>query len=81
MILNCVVHAVIRELGERFMSQRKAFLLILVAAVLWGTTGTAQSFAPSSAHPVAIGAIRLAIGGIVLLVFVVIQGISKVGPS
>ncbi len=74
MILNCVVHEVIRKLGERFMSQRKAFLLILVAAVLWGTTGTAQNFAPSSAHPVAIGAIRLAIGGIVLLVFVVIQG-------
>ncbi|WP_208591115.1 DMT family transporter [Gracilibacillus suaedae] len=56
------------------MSRRNAFLFILIAAVLWGTTGTAQSFAPSSAHPVAIGAIRLAIGGIVLLVFVVIQG-------
>ncbi|MGP4040776.1 DMT family transporter [Gracilibacillus sp. D59] len=56
------------------MSHRNAIILILIAAVLWGTTGTAQSFAPSSAHPVAIGAIRLAIGGIALLVLVVIQG-------
>ncbi len=56
------------------MSRRNAILFILIAAVLWGTTGTAQSFAPSSAHPVAIGAIRLAIGGVALLVFVVIQG-------
>ncbi|MGN8648006.1 EamA family transporter [Gracilibacillus sp. HCP3S3_G5_1] len=56
------------------MGSRNAILFILIAAVLWGTTGTAQSFAPLSAHPVAIGAIRLAIGGITLLVFVIIQG-------
>jgi DME family drug/metabolite transporter len=41
--------------------------LILAAAVLWGTTGTAQAFAPAGAQPVGVGAIRLAIGGLALL--------------
>ena len=41
--------------------------LILAAAACWGTTGTAQAFAPASATPLAIGAIRLAIGGTALL--------------
>lgn len=38
-------------------------LLILMAAILWGTTGTSQTLAPSGAHPLTIGALRLAIGG------------------
>lgn len=40
--------------------------MVLLAAVLWGTTGTAQSFAPDHANPLGIGAVRLAIGGVVL---------------
>ncbi|WP_163538352.1 EamA family transporter [Gracilibacillus sp. YIM 98692] len=56
------------------MTSRKAIALILIASVLWGTTGTAQTFAPDTAHPVALGAIRLAIGGIVLLIIMLIQG-------
>lgn len=47
---------------------------VLLAAVLWGTTGTAQAFAPASAHPVAIGAMRLALGGIPLLIVVLSRG-------
>lgn len=45
---------------------------VLLAAVLWGTTGTAQSFIEGSAHPLTIGAFRLAIGGFSLLVFVLL---------
>jgi DME family drug/metabolite transporter len=41
--------------------------MVLVAGVLWGTTGTAQAFAPSGANPLAIGAVRLAVGGTALL--------------
>lgn len=41
-------------------------LPILGAAVLWGTTGTAASFAPDSAHPAAIGSAGLVLGGILL---------------
>ncbi|MFZ2948618.1 MAG: EamA family transporter, partial [Desulfuromonadaceae bacterium] len=41
--------------------------LILLAAVLWGTTGTSQALAPPGAHPLTIGALRLAVGGGALL--------------
>ncbi|WP_417898029.1 EamA family transporter [Bacillus haimaensis] len=49
-------------------------LWILLAAFLWGTTGTAQTFAPETAHPIAIGAARLAVGGISLLLIVLLFG-------
>lgn len=40
---------------------------MLGAAVLWGTTGTAQALAPDGASPLAIGALRLLVGGAALL--------------
>ncbi|WP_321368919.1 DMT family transporter [uncultured Desulfuromusa sp.] len=40
---------------------------IIGAALLWGTTGTAQAFAPAGFDPKVIGALRLLIGGIALL--------------
>lgn len=40
---------------------------VLGAALLWGTTGTAQAFAPSGFDPRVIGALRLLIGGVALL--------------
>ena len=46
-------------------------LLVLIAAVLWGTTGTAQAFAPEGAGPLSVGAVRIAVGGVALLVFAV----------
>lgn len=48
--------------------------LILMAAVLWGTTGTSQALAPTGASPVTVGAARLAVGGTVLLVVALIRG-------
>nr|WP_319491103.1 EamA family transporter [uncultured Desulfobacter sp.] len=41
-------------------------IYVLLAAVLWGTTGSAQAFAPASAHPIAIGTLRMIIGGSLL---------------
>jgi DME family drug/metabolite transporter len=41
---------------------------VLGAALLWGTTGTAQAFAPVGYDPKVIGALRLLIGGIALLI-------------
>ena len=38
-------------------------LAVLAAAVLFGTTGTSQALGPDGATPLAIGAVRLAIGG------------------
>ncbi|MFJ7985740.1 DMT family transporter [Streptomyces sp. NPDC096351] len=41
-------------------------VLVLVAAVLWGTVGPAQVWAGSGAHPVSLGAARMLVGGLVL---------------
>ncbi len=42
---------------------------MLLAAVCWGTTGTAQTFAPGGATPMAVGTARIAIGAVALLVW------------
>jgi DME family drug/metabolite transporter len=40
---------------------------ILFAAVLWGTTGTAQELGPEGASPLAVGSLRLLTGAVVLV--------------
>ena len=47
---------------------------VLAAAVLWGTTGTAQAFAPAGAPPLVVGALRLLIGGAALLLIAMTRG-------
>lgn len=42
-------------------------VLIVLAAVLWGTTGTAQALAPTGSSPATLGAVRLAVGAGALL--------------
>lgn len=59
------------------MRSSSYILLILMAAALWGTTGTAQTFAPTTASPVVLGAIRLAVGGLALFVYVLLRGAIK----
>ncbi len=51
--------------------------LILVAAALWGTAGTAQAFAPLHAPPLVIGALRLIVGGTALVIFAGSQGLLR----
>ncbi len=53
--------------------------LILLAAMLWGTTGTSQALAPTGANPVVIGALRLAVGGAALLVLAWVRGGLRTG--
>ena len=60
-------------MGERALSQRLAYVLVLLGAVLWGTTGTAQTFMPQTIHPLVVGASRLAIGGFILLVILLVM--------
>lgn len=50
------------------MSQRVAFIFVLIGAILWGTTGTAQTFMPQTIHPLGVGAARLGVGGFTLLI-------------
>lgn len=56
-----------RHTGVRDFTQGP--LLVLLAAVLWGTTGTSQALAPVGSSPEEIGALRLLVGGTALLVY------------
>lgn len=63
---------------NRPTTQHKAHLsghwFIIGAALLWGTTGTSQAFAPQGYDPMVIGALRLSIGAIALLLLVIKRG-------
>jgi DME family drug/metabolite transporter len=52
----------------------RGYWLILLAACLWGTNGTAQALAPQGAHPIIIGTLRIALGGLTLLVIAALRG-------
>jgi drug/metabolite transporter, DME family len=49
-------------------------LLVLAAGVLWGTTGTTQALAPAGVSPNSIGAMRLLVGGGVLMLLALLRG-------
>lgn len=49
--------------------RKRGTIFILAGAVLWGTTGTAQALAPAETQPLAIGALRLIVGGLFLLLY------------
>ncbi|MFS0576837.1 EamA family transporter [Sporosarcina sp. 179-K 3D1 HS] len=55
------------------MSQRISYVAVLLGAILWGTTGTAQTFMPQTVHPLAVGASRLAVGGFTLLIILLLM--------
>lgn len=59
--------------AEAVSGVSSASLMVVAAAVLWGTTGAAQSLGGADA-PVAVGAARLVIGGGALVVVVVLSG-------
>ncbi|MCZ8534666.1 DMT family transporter [Psychrobacillus psychrodurans] len=48
------------------------YIFVLLGAILWGTTGTAQTFLPDSAHPFIISAGRSATGGLFLLIIMIL---------
>lgn len=48
------------------------YIFVLIGAMLWGTTGTAQTFLPDAAHPFVISAGRSTIGGFSLLIIMVL---------
>ena len=56
------------------MRDRVAVVMVLLAAVMWGTTGTARALAPSDAAPIAVGAVRIAIGGALLVLVALARG-------
>ena len=48
--------------------------LVLAAAMLWGTTGTTQALAPAGAQPLAVGTLRMLLGGLALLLLALLRG-------
>jgi DME family drug/metabolite transporter len=48
--------------------------LVLAAAVLWGTTGTARALAPAGTSPLSVGAVRIIIGAAALLAATLLRG-------
>ncbi|MCC2321068.1 EamA family transporter [Cellulomonas xiejunii] len=57
-----------------------AILAVLLAAVCFGTTGTAQALGPS-ADPVALGAARIAVGGIALALVAALVARARPGAN
>ncbi len=47
--------------------------LVMMAAVLWGTTGTSQALAPAGAQSAVVGTMRLLVGGTTLLLWVLFR--------
>jgi DME family drug/metabolite transporter len=54
--------------------KKSGALFVIAAATLWGTTGTAQALAPQGAGPLAIGTLRMLVGGAGLLAFALLRG-------
>src|SRR5690606_32292145 len=54
-------HSGMETTAARTTNSTRGILLVLCAAILWGTTGTAQSFSPGTLSPYWVGALRLAI--------------------
>ena len=49
-------------------------LFVILAAVLWGTGGTAQALAPGAADPLSVGVVKIGIGGTALLAYAILSG-------
>jgi DME family drug/metabolite transporter len=61
------------------MDRFRPELLIVAAAVLWGTTGTAQDLGDVQAAPVVVGVARIALGGALLALVALVT--SRTGPT
>lgn len=56
------------------LSERMAYIVVLCGAILWGTSGTAQTFIAETVDPFIVATLRLAIGGFVLMVGLLFLG-------
>lgn len=61
------------------LTERKAYAFVLGGAILWGTTGTAQTFIPETVDSFVVATMRLSIGGVVLLLLLL--GLGQIHPS
>jgi drug/metabolite transporter, DME family len=54
-------------------------LLVLAAAMIFGTTGTTQALAPDSATPLGVGSVRVVLGGVALVAIARARGYFRGG--
>lgn len=54
--------------------QMKGEFFVLLAAILWGTTGTSQALIRSDLSPLVIGTLRMVIGGTLLMLIAIVSG-------
>jgi len=54
-----------------------AVAAVLLAAALFGTTGTAQALGPDTTSPLGVGAVRLVVGGLALLALLPAAGATR----
>lgn len=62
-------------------SANRATVALVLASVLWGTTGTAASFLPESVPAVAVGASTMGVGGILLFTFSARRAIAALADA
>ncbi|GAA2817732.1 DMT family transporter [Crossiella cryophila] len=62
------------------MNTGRAALLVLAAAVLFGTTGTAQALGPTGLDPLTVGSARVVLAGAVLLGLAALRGAFRNVP-
>lgn len=67
-----------RHMTTSAPSTRSGAWALVLASVLWGTTGTAASFMPDSVSPLAIGACTMTVGGLLLFAFSARRSISAI---
>lgn len=60
-------------------ARNEGIWFITTAVILWGTTGTAQAFAPAGTSSLAVGAVRLLVGGGALLLLAGLRGSLRRG--
>lgn len=63
------------------IDRHRGGLLILGAATLWGTAGTAQALGPSAATPLGVGTIRLFVGAAGLILMAATARTERSGPA
>lgn len=56
------------------MTGSAGLVAVVLAAILFGTTGTAQALGPAETTPLGVGAARLAVGGLALLAILPLVG-------
>jgi DME family drug/metabolite transporter len=65
------------ELWNNLADMRAARLQILLSAVCFGTTGTAQALGPDGIPPAVVGAARILVGGALLVLVALVAGRTR----